>query len=190
MHWQRRAGWKVWAVMVGGVLAAECRSAGVPRTGASSQVRPGISVLLEDSLHLIRGRRVGVLTNQPSVDEHGESDIERLRSACARAAGVRLVTLFSPEHGIRGSEDRTNLASGIDERSGLVMHSLYTVITIAPPDGTLRGLDILGLDLHDIGIRAWRCSTDVTCPGCASIASTSRRTRPATASMPTAPFPE
>jgi uncharacterized protein YbbC (DUF1343 family) len=118
-------------------------------------VRPGISVLLSDSLHLIRGRALGLLTNQTGIDEHGESDIERLRDEQARAAGVRLAVLFSPEHGIRGTEDRTNLASGIDERSGLVVHSLYTVAAIAPPDSTLRGLDALVVDLQDIGTRTW-----------------------------------
>ena len=123
--------------------------------GAPPPVRPGISVLLSDSIGLIRARRVGLLTNQTGVDERGVSDIERLRSDTARAAGVRLVTLFSPEHGIRGTEDRTNLASGIDAQSGLVVHSLYTNTTIAPPDSTLRDLDVLVVDLQDIGTRTW-----------------------------------
>jgi uncharacterized protein YbbC (DUF1343 family) len=112
-------------------------------------------VLLADSIALIRGRRVGLLTNQTGVDEHGESDIERLRSEVASRAGVRLVTLFSPEHGIRGTEDRENLASGIDARSGLPIHSLYTQGTIGPPDSTLRGVEVLVLDLQDIGTRTW-----------------------------------
>ncbi|CAN5765668.1 DUF1343 domain-containing protein [soil metagenome] len=118
-------------------------------------VRPGITVLLSDSIALIRGRRVGLLTNQTGVDERGVSDIELLRGDVARGAGVRLVTLFSPEHGIRGTEDRENLASGVDARSGLVVHSLYTSGAIAPPDSTLRGLDVLVVDLQDIGTRTW-----------------------------------
>jgi uncharacterized protein YbbC (DUF1343 family) len=68
---------------------------------------------------------------------------------------MRLVELFSPEHGIRVTEDRTNLASGIDERSGLVIHSLYTGAAIALPDSTLRGLDALVVDPQDIGTRTW-----------------------------------
>jgi uncharacterized protein YbbC (DUF1343 family) len=118
-------------------------------------VRPGISVLLTDSIGLIRGRRVGLLTNQTGVDEHGVSDIERLRGDSARAAGARLVVLFSPEHGIRGTEDRENLASGVDAQSGLIVHSLYTSQTIGPPDSTLRDLDVLVVDLQDIGTRTW-----------------------------------
>ena len=98
---------------------------------------------------------MGLLTNQAGVDERGVSSIERLRGDGARAAGVMLVTLFSPEHGIRGTEDRTNLASGIDAQSGLVVHSLSTNTTIAPPDSTLRDLDVLVVDLQDIGTRTW-----------------------------------
>ena len=90
-------------------------------SGADAVVRPGISVLLTDSIAPDpRTSASGCITNQTGVDEHGESDIERLRDPEARAAGVQLVRLFSPEHGIRGTEDRENLASGIDERSGLV----------------------------------------------------------------------
>ena len=112
-------------------------------------------MLLTDSLGLIRGRRMGLLTNQTGVDEHGVSDIDRLNGAEARTAGARLVSLFSPEHGIRGTEDRENLASGIDARTGLTVHSLYTSTAIAPPDSTLRGLDVLVVDLQDIGTRTW-----------------------------------
>src|SRR6476620_1846313 len=124
-------------------------------TAPAPVVRPGISVLLSDSIQLIRGKRVGLITNQTGVDERGESSIDRLRSPEARAAGVQLVRLFSPEHGIRGTEDREQLASGIDQRSGLFVHSLYTTATIAPPDSTLRDLDVLVVDLQDIGTRTW-----------------------------------
>ncbi len=150
------------AVSVACVVCVACiadgcaRSAGarVPPTGAVG-VRPGITVLLEDSIALIRGRRIGLLTNQTGVDAHGVSDIELLRGPAAHAAGVTLVRLFSPEHGIRGTEDHTQLASGIDERSGLAVHSLYTVTAIAPPDSLLVDLDALVYDLQDIGTRTW-----------------------------------
>lgn len=153
MHRQNGAKW-LWGV-VG--FAAACTTSGVAQRASTAPdpVRPGISVLLSDSLALIRGRRVGLLTNQTGVDERGVSDIERLRGDSARAAGVRLAVLFSPEHGIRGTEDRENLASGVDARSGLIVHSLYTSQTIGPPDSTLRDLDVLVVDLQDIGTRTW-----------------------------------
>ena len=138
------------------MLAAGCTHPPVANTGiARATVKPGISVLIDDSLGLIRNKRIGLLTNQTGIDEHGVSDIERLRDARARAAGVTLVRLFSPEHGIRGTEDREHIESGIDERSGLPVFSLYTVGTIAPPDSLLTDLDALVVDLQDIGTRTW-----------------------------------
>jgi uncharacterized protein YbbC (DUF1343 family) len=118
-------------------------------------VRPGITVLLEDSLSLIRGKRIALLTNQTGVDARGVSDIELLGGAPAKGAAVRLVKLFSPEHGIRGTEDREQIASGVDERSGLPVHSLYTVTAIAPPDSLLEDIDAIVFDLQDIGTRTW-----------------------------------
>jgi uncharacterized protein YbbC (DUF1343 family) len=122
---------------------------------AEARVRPGISVLMRDSIHLIRGKRIGLLTNQTGIDEKGASDIDRLRDGKARAQGVKLVQLFSPEHGLRGTEDRENIASGIDAQSGLPVYSLYGQQTVAPPDSMLRNLDALVFDLQDVGTRTW-----------------------------------
>jgi uncharacterized protein YbbC (DUF1343 family) len=143
-------------VIVLTILAAGCTHPPAANTGiARATVKPGISVLLEDSIGLIRNKRIGLLTNQTGIDEHGVSDIERLRDGQARAAGVVLVRLFSPEHGIRGTEDRAHIESGVDERSGLPVFSLYTETTVAPPDSLLRDLDALVIDLQDIGTRTW-----------------------------------
>ena len=120
------------------------------------RVLPGISVLLSDSIHLIRGKRIGLLTNHTGMDEAGRADIELLRTdPRATAAQVALVQLFSPEHGIRGTEDRERIASGIDERSGLPIHSLYGAGTVAMPDSIVRRLDAIVFDLQDIGTRTW-----------------------------------
>jgi uncharacterized protein YbbC (DUF1343 family) len=127
-----------------------------PARATPGHVRPGITVLLDDSVHLLRGKRVGLLTNQTGRDEHGTSDIDLLaRDARAVRAGVRLVALFSPEHGIRGTEDRQNITGGVDAATGLPIHSLYQETTIAPPDSTLRDVDVLVFDLQDIGTRTW-----------------------------------
>ena len=122
---------------------------------AEAKVRPGITILLGDSIQLIRGKRIGLLTNQTGINERGVSDIDLLRDKKARDAAVSLVQLFSPEHGLRGTEDRQNIASGIDQKSGLPVHSLYGQQTMAPPDSLLRGLDALVFDLQDIGTRTW-----------------------------------
>lgn len=156
MHVHVRTRWVViGAISTAMVLLASCARNVQFATARTARVRPGISVLLTDSIHLVSGKRVGLLTNQTGVDEAGVSDIERLRDTSAAHAGIHLVTLFSPEHGIRGTEDRENLASGIDARSGLPVHSLYTSTVIAPPDSTLRDVDVLVVDLQDIGTRTW-----------------------------------
>lgn len=150
MHMRR------WVTAFAAFVASACAR---PHAQTSAQtpggVLPGITVLMNDSLALLRGKRVALLTNQTGVDEHGVSDIELLRDARAVAASVKLAKLFSPEHGIRGTEDRTDLASGIDERSGLRVHSLYTSATIGPPDSLLTDVDAIVFDLQDIGTRTW-----------------------------------
>jgi uncharacterized protein YbbC (DUF1343 family) len=111
-------------------------------------VRPGIEVLLADSASLVRGRRVGLVTNQSGVDASGVSDVVRLR-----AAGVRLVALFSPEHGFRGAADPgAAVASSVDSATGLPIYSLYGR-TSAPTDEMLAGIDVLLVDLQDAGAR-------------------------------------
>src|ERR1043166_4545713 len=85
-----------------------------PAARPATAVRPGITVLLDDSIGLVRNKRIGLLTNQTGINERGESDIDLLRGDRATRNGVRLLKLFSPEHGIRGTEDRTHIESGID----------------------------------------------------------------------------
>ena len=122
---------------------------------AESRVRPGITVLLSDSMELIRNKRLALLTNQTGVDERGRSDIDLLRDDRAKKAGVNLVRLFAPEHGIRGTEDREGVSGEVDQRSGLPVVSLYGRETTAPPDSLMRDIDALVFDLQDIGTRTW-----------------------------------
>jgi uncharacterized protein YbbC (DUF1343 family) len=119
-------------------------------------VVPGITVLLEDSVRLIRGKRVGLLTNQTGVDRSGTSDIALLtRSPLAQRAAVRVAVLFSPEHGIRGQDDREFVPGGTDSATRIPVYSLYGATVLAPPDSILRRLDVLVIDLQDVGARTW-----------------------------------
>jgi uncharacterized protein YbbC (DUF1343 family) len=111
-------------------------------------VRPGIEVLLADSLHLVRGKRLGLLTNQAGVDHRGTSDVDLLRRA-----PVTLVALFSPEHGFRGTAaPGERVDSSVDSATGLPIYSLYGKNS-APADSMLRGIEVLLIDLQDAGAR-------------------------------------
>ena len=119
-------------------------------------VAPGITVLMEDSLALLAGKRIAIITNQTGVDAEGRSVVDLLREdPRARAANIRVLRLFSPEHGIRGVADRPDLPDEVDRRTGLTVHSLYARETIPPPDSLLRDLDAVVFDLQDIGTRTW-----------------------------------
>lgn len=122
---------------------------------AESTVRPGITVLVKDSFNLIRGKKIGLLTNQTGINEHREPDIDVLREPKIQKENVQLTMLFSPEHGIRGTEDRTNISNDVDRPTGLPIYSLYTSQTVGPPDSLMRQIDALVVDLQDIGTRTW-----------------------------------
>ena len=107
----------------------------------------GIDVLAAENFARLRGKRVGLLTNQTGRSRTGESTIDLL----AHAPGVTLVALLSPEHGIRGELDDKVPASR-DERTGLPIHSLYGD-TRRPTGAMFDGLDTLVVDLQDIGAR-------------------------------------
>lgn len=130
-------------------VLAGCVAAGAPRTEpAGAAVRPGIEVLLRDSVHLVQGRRVGLVTNLAAVDSRGTSDIARLRGA-----GLHLVALFAPEHGLTvTAAPGEPVASGTDSAANIPIYSLYGR-TSAPTDSMLRGIDVLLVDLPDVGAR-------------------------------------
>jgi uncharacterized protein YbbC (DUF1343 family) len=106
-------------------------------------------------MELIRGKKIGLLTNQTGIDEKGHSDIDLLRGDRAKKADVNLTVLFSPEHGIRGTEDREGISNTVDRESGLPIISLYGAQTTAPPDSEMKKIDVLVFDLQDIGTRTW-----------------------------------
>jgi uncharacterized protein YbbC (DUF1343 family) len=111
-------------------------------------VQPGVERLLGDSIRLVRGRAVGLVSNHAGVDAAGVSDVERLLGA-----GIRLVALFSPEHGFRGAaEPGEQVASSVDSATGLPIYSLYGRRS-APTDSMLQGLEVILVDLPDVGAR-------------------------------------
>lgn len=120
-------------------IASEARAVG--------SVRCGIDVLAARGFDLLKGKRVGLVTNHTGRAESGESTIDVLRAA----EGVELRALFSPEHGVRGELDR-EVDDSRDERTGLPIHSLYGK-TRKPTAEQLSELDVLVYDIQDIGTR-------------------------------------
>lgn len=112
-------------------------------------MRPGIDVLLTDSIGVIADRRVGLLTNQTGVDRAGTGDLERLLEA-----GVQVTAIFSPEHGYRGILDQEHIEHHIDSATGIPVYSLYGRVRAPTPD-MLSSIDVLLIDLQDIGARPY-----------------------------------
>ncbi|MEO5510881.1 MAG: DUF1343 domain-containing protein [Longimicrobiales bacterium] len=119
---------------------------------ASPSVMTGADVLVRSGFATLKGMRVGLLTNHTGtvVTPQGvRPTIDVLHESTA----VELVSLFSPEHGIRGdAEAGVKVASDIDAKTGLPVHSLYDK-TNRPTPEMLRGLDALVFDIQDVGAR-------------------------------------
>lgn len=114
-------------------------------------VIPGIEVLLSDSLHLIAGKRVGLLTNHSGRDRKGTSTIDLL----FKAKGVKLTALFGPEHGIRGeAKAGESISSSVDAATGVPVYSLFGATQIPTAD-MLKNVDVLVYDIQDVGARVY-----------------------------------
>ena len=125
---------------------------GKAKSGTSSRshagrVQTGLDVLESEKFSMLRGKRIGLITNHTGQDFQGRSTVELL----AHAPGVQLVSLFSPEHGIAGHADE-KISSSKDPSTGLPVYSLYGE-HLRPTDEMLQGLDALVFDVQDAGVR-------------------------------------
>ncbi len=118
-----------------------------PYSRAMPRVKTGIDVLEDLKFAPLRGKRVGLITNQTGIDASGRRTIDVL----AHAPGVKLVAIFSPEHGIFGRED-DRVSSATDASTGLPVYSLYGE-TRRPTVAMLNGTDALVFDIQDAGVR-------------------------------------
>ncbi len=125
-------------------------------TARNGVVRVGIDVLEEHKfreLH-INGRneiKVGLVTNQTGLDSHGK----RTADVLAAAPGVRLTTIFSPEHGISGGADTTDIANSQDAATGVPIISVYgnTEPKRRPASKDIVNLEVIVFDIQDVGVR-------------------------------------
>jgi uncharacterized protein YbbC (DUF1343 family)/CubicO group peptidase (beta-lactamase class C family) len=117
------------------------------RRSPVSPVLTGLDVLVRDKFASLKGRNVALVTNHTGKTASGDSVIDLLH----KADGLKLVALFSPEHGIRGELDE-KVADGKDEKTGLPVFSLYGERR-KPTAEQLKGVDTVVYDIQDIGCR-------------------------------------
>ena len=153
----------------------------------NGKVRTGIDVLEAGQFAPLRGLRVGLITNHSGLDSEGRRTVDVL----AKAPGVKLTALFSPEHGLYGKADE-KVASSTEPVTGLPVYSLYGNVQ-RPTDKMLEGIDALVFDIQDAGVRFY---TYITTMGYAMEAAAKRgiafyvldRPNPITASLVQGPL--
>ena len=157
---ERKKLWKALLITMGFALlggVAPRGSGGQKHKAASktygARLLTGLDVLEAEKYAPLRNKRVGLITNHTGVDFRGKTTIELL----ANAPGVKLVGLFSPEHGIAGHADE-KVASSKDPSTGLPIYSLYGE-HLRPTDEMLAGIDALVFDVQDAGVRFYTYTT-------------------------------
>jgi uncharacterized protein YbbC (DUF1343 family) len=120
---------------------------------AKAHVRLGVDRLADSLPSVLVGKNVGLITNHSGADRDGKSTIDILFSR----TDMKLVALFAPEHGIRGSETGT-IENLTDSVTGLPVYSLYGDIR-QPTAEMLKDVDALVFDVQDVGVRQYTYPT-------------------------------
>jgi uncharacterized protein YbbC (DUF1343 family)/CubicO group peptidase (beta-lactamase class C family) len=124
-------------------------------------VLSGIDVLESQNFDPVRAttgrKRIGVLTNQTGVDVRGRRTIDVL----AQAPGISLEAIFSPEHGVTGTLDTTDVGNSRDAATGVAVYSVYGAKDTArhPPLDVLKNLDAVVVDIQNAGARFYTYET-------------------------------
>lgn len=114
-----------------------------------SEVRTGLDVLVDEGFERLRGKKVGLLTNQSGIDRFGRRNIDLI----ADAGQVSLEMILTPEHGLDGMLDQPEILDGKDPRTGIEIYSLYQRDRRRPSVELLNALDALIFDVQDVGAR-------------------------------------
>jgi uncharacterized protein YbbC (DUF1343 family)/CubicO group peptidase (beta-lactamase class C family) len=127
----------------------------------NGMVLSGIDVLMSQNFDPVRAttgkKRIGVLTNQTGVDAQGRRTIDVL----AQASGISLEAIFSPEHGVTGTLDTTDVGNSRDAATGVAVYSVYGAKDAArhPPLDVLKKLDAVVVDIQNAGARFYTYET-------------------------------
>jgi len=116
-----------------------------------SRVMSGLDVLESQGFSLLKGKRVGVITNRTGIDARGESIVELL----AAAPGVTLAAVYSSEHGFSATSETANIVSDRIKAAGkdVPLYSLFVGKVQRPTPEQLAGIDVLVFDIQDVGAR-------------------------------------
>lgn len=139
----------------------EAQSAGRRIAVRNGNVKTGIDVLKANGFGVLKNgekqRKIGLVTNQTGVDAEGRRTIDVL----AGAPGVSLEVIFSPEHGVTGTVDTTQIGNSKDAATGVSIYSVYGATDDArrPPLEVLKGLDAVVFDIQDAGVRFYTYET-------------------------------
>jgi uncharacterized protein YbbC (DUF1343 family)/CubicO group peptidase (beta-lactamase class C family) len=139
----------------------EAYTAGRRMSARNGAVKTGLDVLEDrgfDVLKAAEGKKhIGVVTNQTGIDAQGRRTIDVL----AQAPGVSLDAIFTPEHGVTGTLDTTDINNSKDAATGVPVYSVYGGSDEArhPPADVLRSLDAIVLDIQDAGVRYYTYET-------------------------------
>ena len=108
-------------------------------------IQSGLTRLLRNYTHLLKGRSIGIITNQTGVDEQLRDNVSLL------AEHSQIKALFSPEHGLTGTA-QAGVRISSDQKQLIPVYSLYGQ-TKQPTEDMLEGLDLLVFDIQDVGAR-------------------------------------
>jgi len=139
----------------------EAQSAGRRYGNRNGSVKNGIDVLEDHAFDILKvaggKKRIGLVTNQTGVDFGGRRTIDVL----AQAAGVSLDAIFSPEHGVTGTLDSTDINNSKDAVTGIAVYSVYGATDAArrPPEEVMKNLDAIVFDIQDAGARFYTYET-------------------------------
>jgi len=132
------------------LLLAACAPAPAPTPAVAAL--PGIEVFLADVPASLKGKRVGLITNQSAVDRSRTPDIDLI----AQHPDLQLVALLAPEHGIRGTVAAgERIQDEVDTKTGVPVYSLYLAEDRGPTPEMLKDVDVLVYDLQEVGGRTW-----------------------------------
>jgi len=141
----------------------EAMAGGRRLAARNGSVKTGIDVLEDHNFDLLRApagkRKIGIVTNQTGIDSQGRRTIDVL----AQAPGVSLEAIFSPEHGVTGALDTTDVGNSKDAATGVPVLSVYGATDAArrPSVDILKTLDAVVIDIQDAGARCYTYETTV-----------------------------